>query len=949
MSFLNIFQVMRWQDGSALTFQRFTSRSFSRNPYLTVSQPACRPDNIYHWCTDSGFQVNSGNRIFHPLCSKTYNCTFMLLYNLASPEWVKIRCTNDLSKYFICMTNKNVTTEPNLWNTVTDDHCSSLSIKHQNKCIYFTWHGNLKKNVFLWSKIKPYPLVNMSELSFLFHTVTPSPVCSQYLKHKFAFEFDKFGALYMKKQIYGDCQGYRMYFSATVPTIPGGNVFQCKNNVFVSAINVWDGVHQCTDKSDEIACSHSVSCQLLKKWVHIPFLKPSYLFPKEDQGSNLNKENNFYTYHRTQCQNKPALLNQTVAKCIEPQYFSCGDGDPECYQISDLCIYKVNKFGILIPCWNGEHLTNCEKFECNAMFQCQKYYCIPWEYVCDNKWDCPQGTEETSICSSTHCTSMFKCSGRNKICLHLKSLCDRERNCPQGDDELLCDLDEQTCHTHCHCITYAIVCIGSNFKNNNKLNLPNFHSLILMKLSLPEAFNIIVHEAWYCSLVALPMKISCDLISGKNLILIKVFLSYQPLIQKHCYQKSPKLTDLQLSSNKISQLESEAFANLKDLRYLNLSSNYLENFPEDLFCSCVMLYFLSLYENKVQTINANTLLRLFVNILETRDFRLCCLTSAATICNAPKPSYISCSNLLPSNIFRVFYTLISVSIILLTVTSTMLYRIQPSKNATSIIPVFINLNESLCGYYLFTIWIADLMYKNGFVLQEAKWRSSVPCHVASGVFLMFNILDPMLLFQLSLSRFMIVIDPINSSYKTSKFTLRSVLFAFVPTAIIIGTTSLAIYLLQESIPTSLCLYFVDPANFAWSTKVLTGLVTFVQFSATAGICVIHNLLVQGAKKSRKLSKSKPTTWLTSLLIQLYLISLSNILCWIPTNIIYIVSLTISQYPTELIIWTAVALVPLNSIINPLVFISTSIRSIHRQGWHHSSFLDTNTRTSDMEA
>ncbi len=937
---------MRWQDGSAFSFQKFTSRSFSKNPYLTTLHPACRSSNSHELCTKSGLQTNKTKQVFHPLCSETKHCTFMLLYNLVAPEWVKISCTESLSKYFICMTNKNIITKPNQWNTAPTDYCLFLSIKHQNYCFYFLWHGALEKNIFRWPNLKPYPLVNMSQLSFLFHSVKPSTICSQFLTHRLVFKFDKFRGSYMKKQVIGECQGYKIYFDMLVQKTPGRNVFQCNNGILLSAMNVWNGIFDCTDKSDEIICNLNLSCQLLKKMVKISILKQKYPLAKDNPENGATKVSDICMYCGAQCQK----LSAAMGHCKDPQYFPCGHGDPECYQISDLCVYKMNKFGIMVPCWNGEQLKSCKEFECNAMFKCPKYYCIPWEYVCDNKWDCPQGTEEASICSSINCTSMFKCIGKNNICLHLKSLCDNVQNCPHGDDELLCDLDKQTCHTHCQCVMYAIICVGSNFTANNKLELPNFHSLFLMKISLSETSNINIYEARYCSLVDIQMKVSCDLISGKNLILMKVFLCYQPLIQKHCYKNSPRLTDIQLSSNKISQLESEAFANLRDLKVLNLSNNHLENFPEDLFCSCIVLHSLSLHENKVKTIKANTFLRLFVVILETRDFHLCCLTSAATFCNAPKPSYVSCSDLLPNDIFRVFYVLISASIILLTVTSIMLYKFQLSKNATTIIPIFINLNESLCGYYLSIIWIADLIYKNKFILQEAKWRSSAPCHVASGIFLMFNILDPMLLFHLSFSRFMIVIDPINSNYKASRFTLRSVLFLFIPTAIIITTTSLAIYLLQESIPTSLCLYFVDPANFAWSTKVLTGLVTFVQFSATAGICVIHNLLVQGAKKSKKLSKSKPTTWLTSLLVQLYLISLSNILCWIPTNIIYIVSLTMSQYPTELIIWTAAALVPLNSVINPIVFISTSVRSIHRQGrHHHSSFMDTNTRTSDIEA
>ena len=50
-----------------------------------------------------------------------------------------------------------------------------------------------------------------------------------------------------------------------------------------------------------------------------------------------------------------------------------------------------------MPCRNGGHLENCEKFECNVMFKCPNYYCVPWTYVCDGKWDCPYAEDEFNI------------------------------------------------------------------------------------------------------------------------------------------------------------------------------------------------------------------------------------------------------------------------------------------------------------------------------------------------------------------------------------------------------------------------------------------------------------------------------------------------------------------------------------------------------------------------
>ena len=64
-----------------------------------------------------------------------------------------------------------------------------------------------------------------------------------------------------------------------------------------------------------------------------------------------------------------------------------------------------------------------------------------------------------------------------------------------------------------------------------------------------------------------------------------------------------------------------------------------------------------------------------------------------------------------------------------------------------------------------------------------------------------------------------------------------------------------------------------------------------------------------------------------LIIQIIIITASNILCWIPSGIIYLISMFMKQYPIEMVIWTTIAVTPVNSIINPIVFVVTTIRKM----------------------
>ena len=63
-----------------------------------------------------------------------------------------------------------------------------------------------------------------------------------------------------------------------------------------------------------------------------------------------------------------------------------------------------------------------------------------------------------------------------------------------------------------------------------------------------------------------------------------------------------------------------------------------------------------------------------------------------------------------------------------------------------------------------------------------------------------------------------------------------------------------------------------------------------------------------------------------LYVQVCLITVSNVLCWIPSGISYLVVMSFEKYPINLIIWLTTVITPINSIINPVVFTVGSVRS-----------------------
>ena len=124
------------------------------------------------------------------------------------------------------------------------------------------------------------------------------------------------------------------------------------------------------------------------------------------------------------------------------------------------CIYILNIHNNAVhPNVNGEHLTDCGEYTCNhTYYKCPGFYCIPWQYVCNNRIDCPGGLEERSCNGSCLYPMQFKCKD-SAICVAMENICDEVMDCPFQDDEYFCDtLLNTTCPEKCICLLFVIEC-----------------------------------------------------------------------------------------------------------------------------------------------------------------------------------------------------------------------------------------------------------------------------------------------------------------------------------------------------------------------------------------------------------------------------------------------------------------------------------------------------------
>ena len=177
-----------------------------------------------------------------------------------------------------------------------------------------------------------------------------------------------------------------------------------------------------------------------------------------------------------------------------------------------------------------------------------------------------------------------------------------------------------------------------------------------------------------------------------------------------------------------------------------------------------------------------------------------------------------------------------------------------------------------------------------------------------------------------MSRLMVVIYPVNTKFKQSEFATRTLAFLFLLSFLFSIFISSTYKLKEKYIPTSLCLPFIDPTQEVLMIKLITWFVVITQILTSLLMLAMYILLVVKLRKSEKCVKSlKHNHSKTLLIVQLIAITLSNILCWFPANVIYVTSMFLSRYPIDLIIWMTIIVLPMNSIINPFIFITVSLK------------------------
>ncbi len=561
-----------------------------------------------------------------PAVAHSDRCTLVLLSNLAEPDWIQINCTEQLLAHGLCSSSGQT-----LFSKDSDDlegqfdassietgrngkivHCPPGNVLTENLCHLFIWNYRSETvNVYdTCQKLKmmDFSPENISTFQYIFEAVNvqfPSIVFPHHSNASLvqATTFHKYLNVFnykSKTRHWSKAQGFQICQTMPTQWQGGGNTFVCLSGHHVSVVCVCDGVVDCLeDESDESHCTSKRNANCIRTRyphnlcykTHEQFTSKFLLEPVE--GKQLKDRNSFVCDNNSRIdrslvddlvsdcgandRDEPLLLLLLVAKmtfvCENSHQLPCLQGHSKCFNISFVCTYKLDEYQHNFPCRNGGHLANCRYFVCNLQFKCKHTYCIPWQHVCDGKWDCSTGNDEQCGEKAIRsCTYMYKCRSTTQMCIHLGNVCDDEKNCILADDESLCELSSVVCPKMCKCLALALSCENTVFYKGACFPFLSVNIFLSEITSLNNIRNIFP-DTLFLHLLANNLSEVCNSAFSLNTVFANFGQNQIAHIDAECFIKHRKIRALLLDQNQIALVESLAFCCLPHLQFLSLSQN----------------------------------------------------------------------------------------------------------------------------------------------------------------------------------------------------------------------------------------------------------------------------------------------------------------------------------------------------------------------------------------
>ena len=221
-----------------------------------------------------------------------------------------------------------------------------------------------------------------------------------------------------------------------------------------------------------------------------------------------------------------------------------------------------------------------------------------------------------------------------------------------------------------------------------------------------------------------------------------------------------------------------------------------------------------------------------------------------------------------------------------------------------------------------------MYYLGRYASIDTYWRSSYLCYSAFLFLFMATIISPLSIVTISYARFNVVTSPFTTKFTDIHFVKNRLLMV----SVISSTFAIGLYsfLIKEKqvMPSKSCFLFVDHSMGFTIFKFLCVCQSVYQI-LSSGIMIIYSVILLKFLKDMKLNKIELQSSISSQSdgpnsVQIIVMIISCIFCWLPSAAIYLCSIFLQRIPPNLITWTTILILPINSIVLPVLFIKSKV-------------------------
>ena len=513
-------------------------------------------------------------------------------------------------------------------------------------------------------------------------------------------------------------------------------------------------------------------------------------------------------------------------------------------------------------------------------------------------------------------------------------ICDTFPDCPNSEDEVACLLHNIPCPDQCTCHLLAISCfkvdmlkLVTNYPFNFSYKAIHiFSSSFLEERAIFNFFeNAIILNVSGNELIRI-----CNMASHQDfLVSIDISRNNISRLQKHCFSHLDQLKSIQLHHNIISSIRTLSFFKLPNILHIDLSFNHIQQLPNSLIggnLKVEKLYFLTVVNNPIIRIGSD-FFPYPVAFVKTSDIRVCCVINSGA-CLSVSRKYQVCLQLIPIRFLKIIFIIIFNVVFILNFLSLIneLFG-TPSRTKFFYSFIFINLNDMLFVCFLVLMWALDSIAADDFFLANRYWRGSPLCHILFLLFLLYGLSSPLFASAMALAKLLVVILPLKMKAVPQTFIRNRLVLA--QGVIFLVTISVYTGIVSNSniIPSRICTILADHRKeftiLHFVTIFLSLLLVLAMIFIATCYCIIIRQLQERNEDLNNLQENSETKTFIPKVLPMRMLVMSNILCWLPTGVIYIYSVFMTGYPPYLLMFTITLILPINSITHPVFFLVTS--------------------------